>query len=773
MLAVATLARVSYHASSTPQPRLKHASTEMLPQLPRAHRPRGALAVVNQSKQLNQTMGPRGMELSPNHTKKRTNWGPTACSASHLGTLLDGYLSSRMLCHATAPGHAVHLLKAENAELLHAAKCLPAADDSLPPRPVAVVLLVYGSASTSGAASAYLDALGHFAASRVDEGNTASPRVATTMRMTVLAGDDAAWFAGKVEEETLNSSPEIGPGKIDVVVRWGIPGRTEMLRSEFTALRSECNLSAALEQVQNFMLSMKLVYDVPISDDITRSHTQIAPDEWAHTLHDATRDFFDSMEGEPCVSKSAVLRDHENEVSVEASDVFLRIAPRKHWDQATRTWVELCPATAVGHPEAFHAFLIGNAGYLQEIIKFCQAHAMSGLPTSDHDSEVYLLHTCAVQATPMHLGHSVSLYGRHGATGRVPGTPISQPGSMMWRFDSAIVPLDDVLRGFHVLPCARASALPGDPKLERPFGNFFDRAFKLYTSFVSGKDVRRLRSLSPLPAIAEEPKDASLKTCEMYALTSFGLEASSQDLTTGDAYAVLKSNGAPKELTDFMLSSCVSNGVNSSVLTALSSAAQALQKMRGGVGAYDVKEIRRLKRVADASLLSNTSNKRKTIKPMTPPVQPVQLEATRVRSLLAACGLVKGQETIVHFREMSSERGFVEVVEVIASCVARRASDEAKHHASETARSMSRKGVVKAVSAAMCVLRAAPGARIAPAFVVHQEMVQGEDKITFSRVLPCGGLEECTAGVILDTAHAVVVLLRIGKSARVTATVRD
>ena len=222
-----------------------------------------------------------------------------------------------------------------------------------------------------------------------------------------------------------------------------------------------------------------------------------------------------------------------------------------------------------------------------------------------------------------------------------------------------------------------------------------------------------------------------------------------------------------------MLSSCVSNGVNSSVLTALSSAAQALQKMRGGVGAYDVKEIRRLKRVADASLLSNTSNKRKTTKPMTPPVQPVQLEATRVRSLLAACGLVKGQETIVHFREMSSERGFVEVVEVIASCVARRASDEAKHHASETARSMSRKGVVKAVSAAMCVLRAAPGARIAPAFVVHQEMVQGEDKITFSRVLPCGGLEECTAGVILDTAHAVVVLLRIGKSVRVTATVRD
>lgn len=673
-----------------------------------------------------------------------------------------------MLCHATTAGQAVYFLKAEDAELVHAAKGLPVADDSLPARKVGVVLLIYGGASSSGSASVYLDALAHFASSRIDEYNPSSPRVATTMRLTVLAGDDASWFAKQVESQSLNSSPDIAPGKLDVVVRWAVPGGTGMLRSEFSSLRTECSLSYALEQVQNFMLSMKLVYDVPISDDITRSHTKIVPDEWAHTLHDATTDFFEKMEGKPCVSKSSVLQEHEHEVSVESTDVFLRITPRRHWCQVNQNWVDLTPAEAVRHPDAFHAFLIGNSSYLQEIVNFCQMNALGGLPKSDNESEVYLLHTCAVQATPMHLMNQVSLYGRHDAIGRFPGSPISQPASMMWRFDSAIVPLDDVLRDFHVMPCARASAMPADPKLERPFTNFFDRAFHLYTSFVSGKEVVMRRS-SSLPIITQETHDTALKTCEMYALTSFGLNASSQNLTTGDAYAVLKANGAPKELTDFMLSSCVTNGVNSSVLSALSSAAVALQKMKGGLDPYDIKECNRLKRVADASLSTTRRKKKRPISP------PVEMEGVRVRSLLAACGLVKGQETVVHYRDMNLENGFNEVVEVLASCVAPRASDQSKHHASQAAREKSHAGVdvVSAISAATCVLRAEPGSKVAPAFIVQHQVINGEDKISFSRVLPCGGLEQCTPGVIVDTSLAVVVLLRMGKSVRVTATVRD
>jgi hypothetical protein len=44
------------------------------------------------------------------------------------------------------------------------------------------------------------------------------------MRFTVLAGADAEWFAKQVEPQALNSSPDIGPGKMDVCVRWAVPG---------------------------------------------------------------------------------------------------------------------------------------------------------------------------------------------------------------------------------------------------------------------------------------------------------------------------------------------------------------------------------------------------------------------------------------------------------------------------------------------------------------------------------------------------------------------
>jgi len=747
----------------------------MLPNLPRVARPYGALAVVTQSRQSYQTTGPRGMSLDPKFTKKRTYYGPTPCSSPHLRTMLDAYLSTRSLCYAKTPGEAASFLRCENAELVQAARNLPSADDGLAPRAVGVVLLIYGPESTcSTSARTYLDAMGHFAASLVNADDPSSPLVASTMRFTVLAGADAEWFAQQVESQMLNSSPDIGAGKINVCVRWAVQGDSVTLRTELTSLRPGSSFSSALEQVQNFLLSMKLVYEVPISDDITRSHTQIVPDCWAHTLHDATFSFFDSMEGKPCVVKSTMLLQHEQEVSVESTDVFLRIAPRRCWDHTSEKWVNISAEMAAQHPDAFHAFLIGNAAYMQEIVKFCQTHASGGLPASDDDSEVYLLHTCAVQSTPMHFKQAVSLYGVHAGPGRVPGTPISQPGSMMWRFDPAIVPLDDVLRDFHVLPCSRSSAMPADPKLERPFTSFFDRAFSLYTSFVGGAGVAKepgLKRVPSLPLLSDEPGDAALKTCELYALTSFGLNATSQNLTTGDAYAVLKASGAPKQLTDFMLSSCVSNGVNSSVLDALGSAAAALQKISSGYGAdhRDAQEQRRLKRVADASLRTSlrTSMSKKQ-RPMSPAVE---MEAARVKSLLAASGLIKGEETVLHYKEMQHEGKFAQVVDVVAYCVAPKANDQSRMHAMQAARAASRKGVLQALSSIICVLRACPGAKIAPAFVVRHDLLD-EDKIQFSRVLPCGGFENCTPGAIVDTPMAVVLIVRTGKSVRITGTLR-
>lgn len=751
----------------------QHAS-RMLPNLPRSARPRGALAVVTQSKQPITTSGPRGLRLDTRFAKKRTHYGPTPCSAPHLGTLLKGFLSTRMLCHSQSPGETVFFLRAENSELAHAASGQPSFDDSLSARAVGVTLLLYGNEVTcSASARAYLDALGHFAASRVDENDPHSPLVASSMRMTVLAGDDAEWFAKQVEKQTINSTADMGPGKVDVCVRWAVPGGNGVIRTELSSMRSETSLSAALEQVQNFLLSIKLVYNAPITDSITRSHTQIAPDTWAHTLHDATTAFFGKMEGESCIVKSPLLTKHEHEATVESTDMFLRIAPRRHWDHSSKQWMDLTAEMAALHPDAFHAFLIGNSAYSQEIVKFCQSNAATGLPPSDHDTGVYLLHTCAVQAAPLHLMHEVSLYGAHAATGRVPGTPISQPGSMIWRFDPAIVPLDDVLVNFYVLPCSRSSAMPADPKLERPFQQFFDKAFRLYTSFVSGRGAVDGLTRSPsLPLLVPEPGDAAVQTCEGYALNAFGLDLRAPNLTAGDAYAHLKKAGGPQQLQDFLLASCVNGGVNTNVLTALESGAAALQQLQGGLNKRDEDECRRLKRVADESLKVSSRSTRRKQRPISPPVE---LTSQQVKHLLSTVGLVKGEEAVIHYKDMLDRDGFTRVVDIMASCVAPRAVDDAKVHAVEAARSASKGGVLGAIALATCVLRSYKGATLAPVFVVAQtlgEEAGAQPAVRFTRVLPCGGLADSTAGVIIDTANAVVLLVRMGKSVRVTATVR-
>lgn len=746
----------------------------MLPNLPRSARPRGALAVVTQSKQSFTTKGPRGMALDQKYTKKRTHYGPAACTSPHVGTLLKGFLSTRMLCHSTTPGETVFFLKAENAELVHAASGQPSFDDSLPARAIGVTLLIYGDESTcSASARTYLDAMGHFAASHVDETDPSSPLVASTMRLTVLAGDDAVWFVRQVEKESITSAADIGAGKIDVCMRWAADGG-KSFRTELSSMRVQTCLSVALVQVQNFLLSMKLIYQAPIHDDITRSHSQIAPDAWAHTLHDATAAFFAKMEGTPCVVKSPLLTKHEQEATVESMDIFLRIAPRRCWNHADKQWVDLTVEMAMGHPDAFHAFLVGNSGYSEEILKFCQTNSATGLPLSDHDSEVYLLHTCAVQAAALHLMHEVSLYGGHAATGRLPGVPIAQPGSMVWRFDPAIVPLDVVVRDFFVVPCSRSSVMPADPKLERPFTQFFDRAFRLYTSFVSGSGNAQngLTRTPSLPILTSEPSDPAMQTCEMFALNAFGLDLRAPNLTAGDAYSHLKKCGGPQQLQHFMLASCVQSGVNASVLTALEAGASALQQLQGARSNREEDEHRRLKRVADESLkvVSRTARRQKS-RPISPAVE---LNSQQVKHLLSTIGLVKGKETVIHYQDMITPDAFTRVVDVVASCVAPSVSEEARVHAAEAARSAARKSVLGAIGIATCVLRSFKGVKLAPVFVVAQTLSDNGDQhpIRFARVLPCGNLEDATAGVIVDTQSAAVLLIRFGKSVRLTATVR-
>jgi len=715
------------------------------------------------------------MTLNQHYVEKRTQQVPKDSAADHLGVLLRGYLSTRTVMAAEHVTEVPQMLAAENAELAVAAQGLPAMDDSLPPRPVGVTLLVYGKDPVfCNTVRNYLDGLAHLASTPLALTRKDPRLTASMIRMTVLAGTDATWFAHQVVDTALDTAPCLENGAVDVCVRWAVPGGTGLLRSEFRTMPTGLGCDRALEAMQNCFLSMKLSYSVPFTDDITTLHANVPIDAWVKSVHNASKGFFELMEGKPCVHKSEMLLKHP-EVAVDSTAIFVRICPRKLWNPAIGDWAPLPLHESLNRQDAFHAFLIGSPVYHREIEEHCRLHQKQGLPMPDQDTDAFCLHTCAVQASAFNLRDRVSLYATHPrGGGRKPGVPISQPGSWIWRMEPAIVSLQLTLGNFYVVPCSRDSVMPGDRKLEKSFNDFFNRAYQLYTNtFGVQRGSHQTEEFERMPlSLPAEPlgADPAFKAAEEYALTAFNLDASSRRMVVGDAFSALRARNAPQQLTDLMLQSAVRSGINTSVIDAMGMAATALAEMqyKGDSHIGMREEVQRLKRVADCALDINA----KVLRTLS---RPVEIEAAKVRSLLGAAGLRKGGDSYLPRNGGKTKLGpsdFDAMVSIIASSVLRQpASMDMLAQASDAAYRAC-KSDLSSIAAAICVLRASPSAELGTAFVVGQNG-SADSHVSFNRVLPNGGFEPTTPGKIIDAPLSSVLLLKqTGKGMRITATVR-
>ena len=725
-------------------------------------------------------MPPRGMTLNNTFVDKRTQYVPKNSASDHLGVLLRGYLSTRTVMAAEHASEIPLMLQSEDTELRAASLGQAAIDDSLAPRAVGITLLVYGPDPVyCNTVRNYLDGLAHLASTPLALTRDDDRLTASIMRMTILAGPDAAWYAKHTAAQALDTAPTMDNGAVDVCVRWAVPGSNGVLRSEFRAMPTGNGCDQALEAMQNCFLSMKLSYLTPFPDDITTVHANVPNDAWVKSVHNASKAFFEMMEGKPCVHKGELLKQHP-EVSIESSGIFVRICPRKLWNHHINDWAPVPLHQSVNRQDAFHAFLVGNAVYLRDIEEHCTAFQQTGLPMPDQETSAFCLHTCAVQASCFHLRDRVSLFATHPrGGGRKPGVPINQPGSWVWRMEPAIVSLELTLTNFYVVPCNRDSVMPGDRKLEAPFNDFFNRAYMLYTNtFGMQRGPRAMQEFERMPlSLPAEPlgADPSVKAAEEYALTAFNLDASSRRMVVGDAFSALSARNAPPQLTELMLQSAVRSGINTSVIDAMGIAAAVLASMPyGNDTRADVNgECERLKRVADCALDMATKA------PRTMNV-PVEIEAAKVRSLLGAAGLRKGTACNLP-RQVGKSKltagDFVSVVSVIGSAVIREAIptaalNQACEAAFRACTNNKRNADLSSIAAAICVLRALPSAELSTAFVVGQTDTTG-DAVSFNRVLPNGGYEPTTPGKIVDAPLSSVILLKdTVKGMRVTATVR-
>jgi len=715
------------------------------------------------------------MSLDARQVQKRTRKVPADTAALHLHPLYRGYMATRTVIACEHVAELPMLLNSENLELLHSAEKLVPPDASLPPRPVAVTLLAHGTDTVfCNGARGFLDGLAHLASSPMAPDSGQHALTANLVRMTVLAGHDATWFASQIKDQALDSAPDCRNGSVQICVRWAAKSGTDMWkhRTEFRTMDTGTTTDGALESMQNWFISLKMVYNVPFEDGITTRHPNVPVDAWSHSVHNASNAFFALMEGKQSVKKNAMLNSSPD-MHMEHTGVHVRICQKNTYMKSTNQWVPLPVEEAARRMDCFHGFVIGNQDRLSEIQRYCKHHERHGLAMPSDDTSLYCMHTVAVQAVGFPLEQRVTLYAVHWkAGGMTPGVPICSPGSWIWRLDPAIVPVEDVLNNFYVIPCNRDSLLPGDQKLLRSFGQFFDRAYRLYTdtfgdsqSSVSGDEYERLPLTLPARSLNSDPL---LEAEERYALTAFGLDATSKRVVVGDAYSMLKSNKAPNELADFMLQSTLRMGLNTSVLDAMANASRLMKTGSSNPESVAVlsAEVARLKRVSDAALMLDAKRPKQLS-------MGIAINSSNVRSLMKAANLMQGTDvTLPVYTSAGPEQYSMLVQTLTAAIVGGEATTEAHAQACRVAEAAHKKSVLLCIGLTICVIRASHHSTPCTVFIVAQ--TDGQDAISFNRIMPDGGFENARPGEIIDVPVSAVLLLKLHKNgaARITCTTR-
>ena len=539
----------------------------VFPTLDRIDAPHGALAAAQQRKGRMSIEWPRGFHQRHNsYGLPKLAWMPVYDSAMWFKQMHHAYRAANFANFAILPIDLAAFVVAENAELGCAAAHPHAThgpDGSLKPRMVAVWVGVSSTIGASCLGDRVLDAISHWSLYRPG-GATARP-IASTVRLTALAGADTADFLRRVANE--HTRPPAAPphdGSYGVTVRW-VDQLSKRLRSEthvsnFMPVSSD----AMLADIQQTVIRLVGLYDAPFPTTLMRQVLTRVPDgAYPRGVDMVCEAFHNVTSGTPSVTLDRAASSGQTG-PLENTGVVVRLCEKDLKEKG------------LTHPRSFHGALLCFGAAKSTAVAFTR----EGTATANGlrvplglQEESMGLHVCAVQAELSPLWDGVTLFGKMGR----PGEEINPPGSSVWVESAAIRPVDSGLLGsFALYPCAKASLIPGNPALAEPFKRFFMRASTLYTSLDS-KNRTTLRKTPTFSSSDElEACDAYLgPSCrrldademrnERFMLAAFRVDLHSSRTTIGDAYAYLFDVGAPPGLVSMLMHGAGVLGVSASL----------------------------------------------------------------------------------------------------------------------------------------------------------------------------------------------------------------
>ena len=573
---------------------------------------------------------------------------PSRCSQLSFEPIFRGYMAVRTANFIESADQVGSMIYSDSYELIKSVETATSVDNSLPARKVSAYLLITGTSVKSGLARAYVDAFGHLAASPLSTEH--SEPVASHLRMTVLAGDDAQYVLGKLRGEMTDpdkaSACSLLPN-ILLMLRWAKPNakgseeacaitmpdrlRCEVidLQEKEIAPRVSANITdSCMERIATTLLDGASRFALHIPHQVAACRVDIANGAFVDSICAAADAFFVEC----------------NAPSKKIYDDYVRQNFDNEYFSHTSIWVRLVPKELpVDSDRGFHGFLVCRAAAVQSVVAYVRASANT-LPLPPHvEWAVYL---CTGWMERVELGAKVSLYALSGRCGE----SIASPNTAIYRTTPLLLPLGgDLLEHYDVRPCTKESTLPADQHLIKPFRAYIGPVLDLFNDMRSAinpsQSAREQRNvLPPLWKAGEamfDEENSADKATEAYILKSFGIDNASKRVTVGDAYSRLLACNAPAVMTDMLFQATVRLGINASMHDAFAEAATVMQQVAQRTNFLDAdfqrRENERVKRLAEATF----GEASKRIRESPPPERSVAEE--KMNGVIKLLGLKTGK----------------------------------------------------------------------------------------------------------------------------------
>ena len=534
----------------------------------------------------------------------------------------SGFASARMVVYPETAAEASTLIVAERCELEAWFRRQAPPDNSLPPRPVGISLVVPPAATTQTTSFDILDGFATISDRKTSSGVVP---ITTQARFTAYVGE----AAGAIHA-CISSGESIASGGLDksstiIVVRWAAQDYTKqagelMIRTEHIRIHGGTKDNPT-ENVQQHLMRLARSHSIELPPAIYSTPVAPLPCAAERQMVACNKEFLRILERTLPFQPTHSMLETGCSVLTTVDGVFIRLVPKKQ---------KGIPPPDPLSSEIVHAVLLCAAGvekeayaYVMDCVKTASGQLV--MPDATRASRL-LLHLVFTRTENICLNGMVSLF----SIGGRPGAPISSPNTQLRTWTTYIMQIEDqrITSSFDLAICDAQSVMPEEEFLVPFMERNMQRNMEFWRcSIEKGFRVPFFMRMQ-LPTPTQESLDPTIKgatercTDDQFILASLGIHLSCPRTLIGEAISIVREHKAPSVVVDVLTKVALQYGFAISLSEAFSHFADAFEKEEE-VLKKQQDEVKRLRKIIDAAMLV-TSLKRPSMYAFVTPAKKVR-----------------------------------------------------------------------------------------------------------------------------------------------------